>query len=184
MKSIKSQVKSQIAVFFLLLISVGSFSQEVEITKEKTVRNEIKLNLMYLLGSTIDIAYEHILNENSSLGISLMHTLNEKNSMWKYGITPYYRMFFGKKEASGFFIEGNMAFYSEEINYGTWIYFGTPPPVEFETGFGAGFAIGGKFVNKNGFLVELYLGAGRNFINTDIIEEYYPRAGISIGKRF
>jgi len=28
------------------------------------------------------------------------------------------------------------------------------------------------------------LGVGRNFINTDVLEDAYPRFGISVGRRF
>ena len=48
--------------------------------------------------------------------------------------------------------------------------------------FGLGAAAGAKFLTKNGFVGEIYVGAGRLFGSSDI--EVYPRAGITIGKRF
>ena len=51
-------------------------------------------------------------------------------------------------------------------------------------GLGLGLAIGGKFLTKNGFIGEIYIGGGRNFINTDKIDGGYPRIGVSIGKRY
>ena len=45
-------------------------------------------------------------------------------------------------------------------------------------------AAGGKFLTRNGFLGEAYLGVGRSFGRNSNNNEAYPRVGITIGKRF
>ncbi len=53
---------------------------------------------------------------------------------------------------------------------------------------GLGFSIGGKWVSKQGFIFEIYGGAGRNIINQDLNEKhnskFIGRGGISIGYQF
>ena len=55
------------------------------------------------------------------------------------------------------------------------------------TNFAVGISAGGKFVTENGFVVEIYLGLGRNLINnsTNFYDnDVVGRAGISLGYRF
>jgi len=89
-----------------------------------------------------------------------------------YIFTPYYRFFFGKKYAAGFFLEGNAAVFNEDYLNST------------ETGFGLGFGLGGKFLTKSNWTGELLIGLGRTLMNSDKTSEAYPRIGISFGKRF
>ncbi len=51
---------------------------------------------------------------------------------------------------------------------------------ETNMGAGLGIAIGWKYLSRNNWIGEIYLGGGRDFIN----DGGYPRLGISIGKRF
>ena len=104
----------------------------------------------------------------------------------KFMLTPYYRLFFGKKRAAGFFIEGNAAVFSGDYGRDNYEDFegGFNSDSSNETGFGLGFAIGGKLISKSNWTGELLLGLGRTLINEDKTSEAYPRLGISIGKRF
>ena len=134
--------------------------------------NEIKVNGAYLLAGLAEITYEGILGEDSAIGVSVGFALD--NSIdYRFSAIPYYRLYFGKKRAAGFFVEGNGAFFSER-------------DFESDTEFGAGLglAVGGKFINSKGWIAELFLGLGRNLVNNDDISEAYPRAGILVGKRF
>ena len=100
-------------------------------------------------------------------------------------VFPNYRIFFGEKRAAGFFIEANSAIFSQRFQKD--LIFGSvndPATDDTKIGWGLGIAVGGKFLTKNGFIGEIYVGGGRNFINTDKIDGGYPRVGISIGKRF
>jgi hypothetical protein len=152
--------------------------------------NEIKFNLAYALFAFPEITYERILEDNMGLGFSLAVSADKDNSHQILG-TPYYRLYFGNKKANGFFIEGNaaVAYISDQYknitykidNNGTTI-FAEDPGTERYTTFGLGLAIGGKLLTRNGFFGEIYLGGGRLFLDKSITA--YPRAGITIGKRF
>jgi hypothetical protein len=163
-------------VMFITLMPVLLFSQDSVSFK----RNEIKFNVGYLLGGYPEISYERVLNDESSVGLSA--GVNIENVIYKFSFIPYYRVYFGKKPAAGFFMEGNLALFSQdgaEYDYRR----GIQTYTNF-LGFGAGIGLGGKFITKKGFIVELLGGLGRNFVNSDVINEVYPRFGISIGKRF
>lgn len=71
-------------------------------------KNEVKLNVLLPLAGAFEVTYERILNKKSSLGISFFAPFDSGNiesteDDENYYISPYYRMYFGKKYASGFF---------------------------------------------------------------------------------
>ena len=143
-----------------------------------------------MLGSLFalpEITYERLLTDNSSVGLSIMFSVDNENDN-KFGITPHYRVYFGKKKANGFFLEGNATIVKFEEYYqysqfdmkGNMILFGSN--IDKYTSFGMGIAAGTKFLGRNGLFGEAYLGAGR-FFNPNGIEAY-PRIGVTIGKRF
>ncbi|MGB5189572.1 hypothetical protein [Robiginitalea sp.] len=159
-------------LFGLLLVSQGIWLQAQEDVQEYPGDNELKLNAAYLLGGFAEITYERILGEDSALGVSVGFALD--NSIdYRFGTIPYYRLYFGNKRASGFFVEGNAAFFSERTFES-----------ETEFGGGLGLAIGSKFITKNNWIAEVFFGLGRNFANGDFQSDVYPRLGILIGKRF
>ncbi|MDM9631251.1 DUF3575 domain-containing protein [Robiginitalea aurantiaca] len=166
-------MQRKILVFFIFLIMGQTLSLRAQndTTNDLGV-NELKLNAAYLLAGFAEISYERILGEDSALGLSLGFALD--NSIdYRFNAIPYYRLYFGKKKAAGFFAEGNGAFFSERTSRSNTA-----------LGAGLGLAIGGKFMTKNQWIAELFLGVGRNFVNNDLLNDVYPRAGISIGKRF
>jgi len=155
----------------VLLLSIAAFSQETN--DPELAKNELKVNAAYLLGGFPEFSYSRILNDESTVGISIAFSI-DSDIYYNYFVTPYYRFYFGKKRAGGFFIEGNTSLFSEESVIGT-----------DEIGFGAGFSLGGKLISKSKkWTGELLLGVGRNFVNTDVLEGAYPRFGVSVGRRF
>jgi len=155
----------------LLCLSTFAFSQETQ--EPEPTKNEVKVNAAYLIGGIPEFSYARILNDESAVGISLAFSI-DNDIHYNFSLTPYYRFYFGEKRAGGFFIEGNTSFFSQESIIGT-----------DEFGFGAGFSLGGKLISKSEkWTGELLLGVGRNFVNTDLIDEFYPRFGISVGRRF
>ncbi len=158
------------------------YAQDV---KEQNLGNhELKINMGSLLVEFPEISYEHIINEESSVGISVAFPIDQEIS-YRFMVFPNYRIFFGAKRAAGFFIEANSAIFSQRFQRD--VIFGSindPTTDSTKIGWGLGIAVGGKFLTKNGFIGEIYVGGGRNFINTDKIDGGYPRIGISIGKRF
>lgn len=172
-------------IIFVLLVLVSSivFSQEKEENKSKYPqdiykKHEVKINVLTALAAKwLDVSYEKLIDEESSYGISLAinsdHSLTDLN----YSLTPYYRRYFSGKFARGFFVEGFGMLISTKDNF----FFNDSD--EFETGFGLGISVGGKFVSKKGFTTELLLGVGRNF-NDNFDNDVIGRIGISVGYRF
>lgn len=177
----KNRFAPKMIVSFLSLYMLGGmllWSQETNLDK----RHELSLNVASSIDGAPEISYQYLLNEESSLGISI-RVAAERDNDYRYAITPSYRIFFGKKPAAGFFVGSHMSLFSRYEQLPA--FFGTISNVNStKTGFGVGIEIGGKFLTKNGWIGEIFGGIGRNFLDTDLIGDYYPRVGISIGKRF
>lgn len=159
-------------LLFVLLCFPGICLQAQEDVPDYIGNNELKLNAAYLLAGFAEITYERLLGDDSAIGISAGFAL-DNDIDYRFAVLPYYRLYFGKKRAAGFFVEGNANFFSER---------GFESDTEF--GAGLGLAVGGKLINSKGWIAELFLGLGRNLVNNDEISEAYPRAGILVGKRF
>jgi len=163
-------------IFFALLlvcIATQSFSQDEQ---SKASKHEIKLNAVLTLAGIPEVSYEYLINEESSMGVSVLFALDDY--AYDFALTPYYRFYFGKKPAAGFFVEGfGMLNIGEGDSYDGSNFSPT------ETDFALGLALGAKFLTKNEFIFEIYFGAGRNLFNDNSIDAV-PRVGLSIGKRF
>lgn len=154
--------------------------------EEKTGKNEIKINLFYTVFSTAEVTYERLFTDNSAVGLAAAYCFpnDGPGSLdYNWSVNPYYRLYFGKKQASGFFIEANSAIYQSHyvayrVERGLWDYYDSK--VEEDLAFGLGVATGAKFISLKGLVGEVYAGLGRGFN----IKELYPRFGILIGKRF
>jgi len=183
MKTIcEQQLWTLVIIFFGLYGSHDMYAQDIK--EQSNGTNEIKINMGSLLLEFPEISYEHIINEESSIGISVACPL-DRDISYRFMVFPNYRIFFGNKRAAGFFIEANSAIFSQRSqNNIVVLNFNDPSTDKTKIGWGLGIAVGGKFLTKNGFIGEVYVGGGRNFINTDKIDGGYPRVAISIGKRF
>ena len=109
-----------------------------------------------------------------------------------FSLSPYFRGYFTKGYASGFFVEGFGMLSSGktvEIEYlsltpGSYDYVDITEVRIFDnyTDFAFGLSIGGKHTFKKGFIIEYYTGIGLNigaaFSNT------VSRGGFSMGYRF
>lgn len=168
-------------IFALLLISTFGFSQEnkqEEIEPKKL--HEIKLNAIFLVAGAFEATYERIINEETSVGVSVMlpFAKNVKESI-KYYISPYYRKFLSSKYASGYFLElfGSLnsmerSLLLEKSN-------------KFYTDFGLGIGFGHKWKTKAGFVVELNLGIGRNLFKDDEnLSSVFGKFALGVGYRF
>jgi hypothetical protein len=148
--------------------------------------NEIKVNLLNAVIGIPEISYERLIGDNMGIGLSFLVGISDDIDYYHFGATPHFRVYFGAKKASGFFVEANTAIYSlRERSYS--VYLGDSiHSVSYRNGqtvFGLGAAAGAKFLTRNGFLGEAYLGLGRFFDDVPIVDAY-PRIGITIGKRF
>jgi hypothetical protein len=177
----KLKIEQILFIFLATFTTLGTLAQEE--TVQHDGNNEFKINVGSLLVDFPELSYEHIINEESSVGISIAFPLDKEIS-YRFMIYPNYRIYFGKKRAAGFFIEANSAIFSQQEQRSTFTLNENAGTNVNKMGLGLGLAIGGKFLTKKGFIGELYIGGGRNFMNTDKIDSGYPRIGISIGKRF
>ncbi|MDP3314264.1 DUF3575 domain-containing protein [Lutibacter sp.] len=135
----------------------------------------------------VDFSYENLLNEESSIGVGLLFSLDSDigsiDEYRNFSLTPYYRFFFSNKYAQGFFVEAfgmlhtgkNDFYYDDDFN--------STRVDEKYTDFAAGISVGAKFVTKRGFVAEIYAGIGRDLLGQSEIE-VVGRGGVSIGKRF
>ncbi len=170
-------------------MTINAFSQE-EISNNEDISirtNEIKLNALYLVIGAFDLTYEHLLNDESGLGVDVFIPFDEDiYESINYYVSPYYRLYFGKKYAAGFFLEGfgMLNSYDEEtINFISDDNFVRENNTEVN--FALGIGLGGKWVTDSGFVGELNLGVGRNLINSELEEfDFVFKVGITIGYRF
>ena len=192
-------MKRKLTIFIaVLLLSLNAFSQQqntstdVNAAQSKSLNgsdnNELRINLLMSIIGLPELTYERYIADNMGVGLSVAVSLDKMENMSTRSIiSPYYRLYFGNKKASGFFIEGNMAlvrqkeldynyYYDNGVTYQSELY------TRLTTNFGFGGAIGVKLLARNGFVGEVYLGGGRLF--GESIAEAYPRIGVSLGKRF
>ena len=192
----------KIILVFSLLISFIAFSQEKEENKFKYQqdigkKHEIKLNAFNLIAlSALDVSYEKLISPNSSYGVALFYNFSdlEDDIVFdkRFSLTPFYRWFFSEtRYARGFFVEGfgmlntyNEDYYDFDHNNNT-----SKHVSNNQTAFALGISVGGKFVTKQGFTTEVYLGIGRNLIKSDNDDDFFDtdvvgRFGISLGYRF
>lgn len=174
-----------VACMLFLLLPILSAGQKMNNGRTgPPKKNEIRVNLFTGLLGLPELNYERLLNDNSGLGIATSVALESKEYMTTRALLiPYYRMYFGKGYASGFFIEGNMALSFEQQPHYNWSIWPLPP-VQYKSGvyYGLGSAIGVKLENRNRLIGEVFLGAGRLF--GDSYDGGYLRMGVCLGGRW
>lgn len=177
----------KLVLVFVLLFSISIVqAQEREGEEIEDKRDELRINMTNLIiFKWVDFSYERVLNEESSVGVGVLFSLNDDDyiidELREFSITPYYRHFFSNQYAEGFFVEGFAMLHSgsEEI----YLEFDDELIDEDFTDFAIGLSAGFKAVSKRGFVAELYLGIGRDlFGNSDL--ELVSRGGIALGYRF
>jgi hypothetical protein len=169
-------------LFLLLCLSTFTFGYSQVENKVVFPKNEMKINAAFLVAGALEVSYERILSEESAVGASLFLAIDEDIDT-KVAFTPYYRYYFGKKPAAGFFAEGfGMLNNYESYKYNTT---GYESKTTNRTDFALGFGIGSKWITKKGFIFEINGGVGRNLFNSrDTDYEIVGRGGITFGYRF
>ena len=108
-----------------------------------------------------------------------------------YYVAPYYRQYFGKKYATGFFVEAfGMLNSVDDYTYDS--YYDEPTDTYFSNSgyddnvvdFALGIGTGVKLLTKRGFIVEIDLGIGRNLFKNDRGFTIIGKGGINLGYRF
>jgi hypothetical protein len=152
-------------------------------------KNEIKLNVLLPLFGAFEVTYERILNKKSSLGVSFFAPFDSGNvesteDDENYFISPYYRMYFGKKNASGFFAEGFGMLTSID---GKKIFDleGNLSQGSAVSDFAIGLGFGSKWITKSGFIFEVNVGYGKLLFNADKTDhDIVAKFGFHLGYRF
>ncbi|MWB96306.1 DUF3575 domain-containing protein [Flavobacterium sp. GA093] len=155
---------------------------------ENEKKNELKLNVLVPLSGAFEGTYERNLNKKSSVGVSVFTVFNNDKSHddLNYSVSPYYRRYFGKKFASGFFAEGFGMLSSidgkkiYDINDNSVFTEGSDV-IDFSLGLG----LGSKWVTKSGFIFEINAGLGKLLFNADKTDHtQVARFGFHVGYRF
>nr|WP_315175090.1 DUF3575 domain-containing protein [uncultured Flavobacterium sp.] len=170
----------KILVLLALGFSMSGIAQETETVSSK--KNEMKVNALFLVAGALEVSYERIISDESAFGASLFLAIDDDIDT-KFMFTPYYRYYFGKKTAAGFFAEG----FGSLNNYESYKYntTGNESRTTTRTDFALGFGLGAKWITKKGFIFEINGGVGRNLFNsTDTDYEIIGRGGITFGYRF
>lgn len=174
-------------LLLLLTLSFGISLMNAQTDEESSVSaqgmNDIMFDPILLIAApAVNISYERLLDKDSGLGINAIFGLGrDMKDFWQ--VSPYYRMYFGKKFASGFFVEGFVPItYTKTTQY-TWV--NTPPETYEETSFGFGVGFGGKWVVKRNIVFEAGVGVGRRFGDTEKMDGATTGKGmLGIGYRF
>jgi len=186
----KNQTMKKLLALLCLSAFTFGFSQEKEQENALLRKNELKLNAAFLIAGAFEVSYERIIDEESAFGSSLFIAI-ESEIENKFMLTPYYRYYFGKKPAAGFFAEGFGSIngyegYEWKYNYDSINndYLSSSKYVK-RTDFALGFGLGSKWITKKGFVFEINAGVGRNLFNSqDTSYDIIGRGAISFGYRF
>ncbi len=169
------------------LFSISIFSQENVLSNNLSEdKNELKINGLFLILGALELDYQYLMNEESGIGVDLFLAYDDENVSVNYYISPYYRQYFGKKYATGFFVEAfGMLNSVNDYTYDAVsdIYYYDEYEeniVDFALGIGAGV----KVLSKRGFVVEVDLGIGRNLFKNEREFTIIGKGGIHLGYRF
>ncbi|MFD2568627.1 DUF3575 domain-containing protein [Pseudotenacibaculum haliotis] len=183
-------MKKLLPIVFFCFSAIG-FAQDDPYPQDVNKKHEVSMNALTLIVSEwIDLSYEYLINEESSFGIDVQFGLDNNNDFESYrnfSITPNYRRYFSNKYARGFYVEAFGMIHSTEEDIDIFLSSTNTYTVEVDkrTDFSLGISVGGKFVTKNGFVADVFLGVGRNLFNSENdFSEVAGRVGISLGYRF
>ena len=178
----------------LLLIASLVFAFSAQAQEESSDRqNDIMISPIELIaGPALNVSYERLLNKDSGIGINAIVLLDNGDSDGglQSQISPYYRMYFGKKYASGFFVEAfvpiTMSNDSVYVPYYGPGYYEPTYKNEKNTTFGAGIGFGGKWVARRNIIFEASIGIARRFgMNSEYDDTPVTGKGmLGIGYRF
>lgn len=164
-------------------------SQEQKTTKSvntsKSNFNEVKLNGLFLVLGAFEVTYERTINEESAFGANVFVAFDDDIGDLNYFVSPYYRFYFGKKYAAGFYVEGFGMLNSTESYEIDFTSDSFLERNDAKTDFALGIGTGCKWLTKRGFIAEIGFGVGRNlFSNNDLDFEIIGKGGIRLGYRF
>ena len=175
----------------VFLFTTFAFYAQQTSSPDFSPQNELKINMSNLIGfKWVDVGYERILNEESTIGASILFSLDDEidglDEYRTFSLTPYYRHFFSSKYAQGFFVEAFTMLHSGKEDYYDYVDFPFYNSIVTEnkyTDLAVGISVGAKWVTTRGFVAEIYAGIGRDLLNNSDLE-VVGRGGVAIGYRF
>ncbi|MFN4763980.1 hypothetical protein ACKGJN_12705 [Gillisia sp. Q332] len=191
----------KITTCLFLFFSFTVFSQEPEVQTEPKqepiyhrdiTKNEVSIGALNLVAfGALDVAYERIITPNTSWAVeAFILALNRDNEdiaeayRKNFSLTGKFKYFFSERTAWGFYVNGLTMISTGENDKSFYNFDGIYQSVtENFTDLAVGFGLGGKFVAKQGFLLDLNAGIGRNLFNSEsptIIGQF----GVNLGYRF
>lgn len=160
-------------------------------------KHEVRIGTIKLLtGNSLDLGYERVLDRNRGFGANLLIGFEDYNSDFNqnFSLSPYYRFYFSKSEeygAKGMFVEGFADFYTgKKYSYEDYNILPYPGNYYYEPrkktffDIAAGVALGYKWVNTIGFVLEMKAGYGRNLLQENPNAAGIFRGDFSVGYRF
>lgn len=163
-------------------------------------KNELSLNAFnILIFGVLEGTYERVISEQSSISVDVFADVFDKKEgedidfselyTRDFALTTSFKFFFSEdKVARGFYAEGfGMLSTGEtlesrettgpggEVNY-------TEVELDY-TDFALGLGLGGKFVARQGFLIDVSFGVGRNLFNNDS-PVLVVQTAVNVGYRF
>tara|TARA_R100001369_G_scaffold20091_2_gene36893 strand:- start:89154 stop:89741 length:588 start_codon:yes stop_codon:yes gene_type:complete len=169
------------------IVSFLSFSQETPENNENSsttykrdiAKNELSIGALNLVAfGALDVAYERIITPNSSWALeAFVLALDRENEDLDdafnkdFSLTGKYKYFFGDRSTWGFYVNGLAMISSGKYKVTTESFvndnFFYRTEEKDYTDFALGFGLGGKFVSKQGFFLDLSTGIGRNLFSND-----------------
>ena len=163
-------MKKNFKLFAWIILGItGMYAQTENPTSTSERKNDVMISPIELIASPLlNISYERLISENSGVGVNGMFYFRDNKDVYDSRfsqISPYYRMYFGKKYAAGFFVEGFVPITNTTDYYST--YTDQPPYYysneERRTTVGIGVGLGSKWITRNNIIFEISGGIARRF---------------------
>lgn len=182
-------MRSLVVIVLLLWINLLSAQDTLPNPEKRDLgKHELSIGALNLVAfGAADIAYENILNSHSGWAVEAFFVfLNNDNGDDEapyerdFSLTGKYKYYFGENYARGFYVHGfGMLSSGENEEFFEF----TPTIAEEYTDFALGFGIGGKFVARGGFFLDLSSAIGRNLFH-DESPTIVGQFNVNLGFRF
>lgn len=186
----------------LVLLLAMAQSQAQENSKSSAIlsrKNELRVDVVGLAMSRVNLTYERFLNKNFSVGLSGIFSGNKKNkddfdsgnvgSFTKTELIPFVRYNLSQGARSFYFAEvfldANSGDYREILlltNASNNNYYAISKSRYSD--LGAGVSVGYKYYIQDRFGIEFLVGGGWNLFNRDQSPDVLSRVGIGVSYRF
>jgi hypothetical protein len=178
---------SLLIVLPLLMASTfDGYGQSGSQSEPAVRKNDILIDPIYLIAlPVLNLSYERLLNADVGIGAHGLFGLEGIGGFSQ--VSPYARMYFGERYASGFFLEAFVPITTSEetlsqYDYNTGNYIENTGARYTTAGIGVG--LGGKWILKKNILFELGGGIARRFAYQGDGEPITGKWMLGVGYRF